>query len=192
MSILRVEFVANADAGSLPAPLVSVSLPLAATPTPVDQQPVVPVNPVAPFRVYARLTADRHAYVSIANQPDPAAPSALIIVPGTTLLLRTYPGQRVQAVQADDFAAYTQTELDARVVAATTAATPKTYPVAIASRGQAVIPFSVLPSNLGSVQVGVNGLLYQPPDIVVGALAVTWANPDFLLDPTDSVTLSYV
>ena len=72
------------------------------------------------------------------------------------------------------------------------AAVPRTYPVTIAKAGQTVIPLPMPPAVPSSVRLIVNGSVYVAPDLVLGSTTVTWANPDFILEPGDAVTLSYV
>ncbi|KQP67592.1 hypothetical protein ASF52_19045 [Methylobacterium sp. Leaf112] len=66
-----------------------------------------------------------------------------------------------------------------------------TVGIDIAARGQTVIPLQAPPARLSSVRLVVNGLEYRAPLIAASAVAVTWLNPDFPLDPADWVTVVY-
>ncbi len=63
--------------------------------------------------------------------------------------------------------------------------------VAIAVRGQTVIPLNAPPSNYASLRLVVNGIEYRVPDIAVSAVAITWPANAFPLDPADRVTVVY-
>ncbi len=71
-------------------------------------------------------------------------------------------------------------------------AVPRTYPVQITTAGQTVIPLPMPPAVPSSLRLLVNGSVYVAPDLILGSTTVTWANPDFILEPTDAVTLSFV
>lgn len=63
--------------------------------------------------------------------------------------------------------------------------------IAIAERGQTLIPLDTPPGNYASLRLVVNGVEYRAPDIAVSPVAVTWPADAFPLDPLDRVTVVY-
>lgn len=72
------------------------------------------------------------------------------------------------------------------------AAMPKSYPIAIVSRGQTAVPMPTPPTLLSSVRLIVNFCEYAAPVIGATATTLTWLNADFPLEPSDNVLLTYV
>ncbi len=82
--------------------------------------------------------------------------------------------------------------VEAALTAGQAAAVPKSYPIAIASRGQNAVPLPTPPSILSSVRLIVNFCEYAAPVIGATATTLTWLNADFPLEPSDNVLLTYV
>lgn len=131
------------------------------------------------------------------QEPEALVSTSFAVVPATNSPLVASPGSGFQPVltarQVGQAITATASTIGPQGARGDTGTVLSTFPVAITQDGQTVIPYPVQypPLVPSTVHLIVNGEEYFAPDIAVGALGVTWANPAFPLEKTDRVVLRY-